>query len=371
MDRFTTLDIARGVAILGTLGTNIWIFTMSMDNTWISQAFTILTNGKFLGLLTLMFGIGMQLKYNSLQKRGLPWYRIYWWSMLILFVDGLLHFIFVFEFDVLMSYSLVGILASIIITRSKKCIIIVLLLALSIHVYGQLGGSTFFSSDDAIYDELHNEREFTEEELLRFRDDTFMTDTTPYWAQVQLRLEYFWENRSEAIMILPMNLALFLLGALLVQSGLIGNDQKARRIQRRLLFVGLFIGIPLLIASQFIDELARLDRYVIAPFVSIFYLGVIFIWSRTSFAKHLQKGLSNVGKMALTCYIGQNIIASILFYSWGIGLAPLAHDYLTAIAWLSISTFLIIGSSIWLRFFKRGPIESLWKKIEFLVYPKA
>ena len=108
MNRFRALDIARGVAILGTLGTNIWIFTQTMEMTWLSALSSALTNGKFLGLLTLMFGIGMQLKHDSLQRRGLPWRRIYIWSMILLFLDGLLHYVFVFEFDVLMSYALVG-----------------------------------------------------------------------------------------------------------------------------------------------------------------------------------------------------------------------------------------------------------------------
>lgn len=377
MDRFNTLDIARGVAILGTLGTNIWLFTMSMNEEWISNVFNIITNGKFLGLLTLMFGIGMQLKYNSLQRRRLPWIRIYWWSMIILFVDGLLHYVFVFEYDVLMSYSLVGILASVIITRSKKVILTVLLLALTIHLYGQFGGSTFFISNYEDFNQdrlMENERIVTDEEVALWRErEGNLFETDSYWKQIQLRIDYFWSSREEAIMILPMNLALFLLGALLVQLGLIGHDERAKKIQKKLLLVGLFIGVPLLITLRFIEvqlPIHMLDRYVVAPFISILYLSLIFIWSRTSFATILQKGLSNVGKMALTCYIGQNIIASILFYEWGLGLAPLEHDYLTALAWLCISVFLVIGSTIWLHFFKRGPVESLWKKIELLVYPK-
>src|SRR5699024_2795516 len=68
-----------------------------------------------------------------------------------------------------------------------------------------------------------------------------------YTGQVKDRLSNVWEGRQEAIMILPMNLALFLTGALLVQAGLIGTDRRARTLQRRVLSFGLVVGIPLLL----------------------------------------------------------------------------------------------------------------------------
>lgn len=379
MKRFRALDIARGVAIAGTLGTNIWIFTMSMEASFLSSLSSTLTNGKFLGLLTIMFGIGMQLKHNHLQKRGLPWYRIYIWAMVILFLDGLLHYIFVFEFDVLMSYAFVGILASFIITRPKKVIITVAILSLSLHLSNQFGWTNFPSVPFNMEDNGFIERTLTREEMneqIRMEDAIaegyvmFESDHTTYSEQVKDRLANFWMMRGEAVMIIPMNLALFLFGALLVQSGWVGFDERARRLQKRLLLLSGIIGIPLLIATYWSDALVSYERYIIAPIVSCFYLSVVVYWARTSITPHIQRGFENIGKMALTCYIGQNIIGSILFYNWGFGLAPLAKDWHTVVAWFGIVTFLMIFSTIWLRFFSRGPIELVWKKIESLAYPK-
>lgn len=387
MNRFRALDIARGVAILGTLGTNIWIFTETIENGWISIIFNAVTNGKFLGLLTLMFGIGMQLKCNLLESRELPWLRIYLWSMVILFTDGLLHYIFVFEFDVLMSYALVGALAAILITRSRKVIVVFLVLALSTHLFIQMKDvANFDRFGDEEFDEIRDEEldrdwmmeRFGDEELEsdwmmnRFGDEElFVSDTNSYWQQIQYRLDYFWENRDEAIMIIPMNLALFLTGALLVQAGLIGTDTRARRLQKYMLLFGVIVGLPLLILSEFfIDDLIPYSRYVIAPLVAIAYLGFIFLWERTKVFSLLQAGLQNVGKMALSCYIGQNIICSIIFYEWGFGVAPVTSDWATALFWCGISLFLMVSATVWLHFFKRGPFEMVWKKVEKISYPK-
>ena len=78
--RIDTLDLLRGLAILGTLGTNIWIFTSPAGPAGVTGALTpagavegfllALTNGKFLALLTLLFGVGLELQYRSAARRG-------------------------------------------------------------------------------------------------------------------------------------------------------------------------------------------------------------------------------------------------------------------------------------------------------------
>ena len=83
--RIGVLDVARGIAILGTLATNIWIFTdpggivgylerplPSLTGGLEQAVQTIvrqLANGKFLGMLTLMFGVGLELQRRSARRR--------------------------------------------------------------------------------------------------------------------------------------------------------------------------------------------------------------------------------------------------------------------------------------------------------------
>lgn len=82
--RHAALDVMRGAAILGTLATNIWIFTNVeglvgyIDGTgratggWapVQAVLQQFAQGKFLGLLTIMFGIGLVIQQRSAQRRG-------------------------------------------------------------------------------------------------------------------------------------------------------------------------------------------------------------------------------------------------------------------------------------------------------------
>ena len=76
------------------------------------------------------------------------------------------------------------------------------------------------------------------------------------------------------------------------------------------------------------------------------------------------RALSLVGRMALTCYIGQNLIASIIFYQWGFGVADMIagqwYTYWTLLIYLGIAALLIAFSALWLRRFPRGPVELVW-----------
>ncbi|MBB0246028.1 hypothetical protein FNQ90_18440, partial [Streptomyces alkaliphilus] len=120
--RVEALDLLRGIAIIGTLGTNIWLFTHPLGPASafldipeadsaagaVEVALRALTNGKFLALLTILFGVGLGLQYGSALRRGRAWPGRYPWRATLLLLEGLLHFVLVFEFDVLMGYALVS-----------------------------------------------------------------------------------------------------------------------------------------------------------------------------------------------------------------------------------------------------------------------
>lgn len=145
--RIVALDVLRGLAILGTLGTNVWIFTNpegppsaleapAMDTLAgaVEMALRFFANGKALALLTLLFGIGLELQYRSARRRGRRWPGWYLWRAGLLFVEGLLHYVLVFEFDVLMAYALTSVVVAFLVGRSDRAVRWWMIVVGTIHV---------------------------------------------------------------------------------------------------------------------------------------------------------------------------------------------------------------------------------------------
>ena len=77
-------------------------------------------NGKLLGLLTIMFGVGLQLKYQQALRRGTAWPGVYLWTIVFLGLEGLLHYTLVMEYDILMSYAVTAFIVAFIVRLGDK-----------------------------------------------------------------------------------------------------------------------------------------------------------------------------------------------------------------------------------------------------------
>lgn len=374
--RIRLLDVLRGFAIIGTLGTNIWLFArpgdfLSVMSTggWLDSfeallaaLQTVFVNGKLLGLLTIMFGIGLELKYRKAQRDGLPWLPFYIWTMALLFFEGLLHYIFVFEYDILMSYALTGIIVAFLI-RSRETIMNRWMKGAAIvHVIGVILFSLLWMAilrDESLIAEIT--KGFDEIENLYTEGS--------YWEQVAFRLRDFISLRFEAIAILLMNIALYIVGIRLFRNGAFHENEKGRRIRRRLLKWGIGLGVPLnmlLLVPGGIFDLPV--RYLFAPILSLGYVGFIAWMLEKGWWKWLLSRFEAIGKAALSCYVLQNIIASLLFYSWGFELAPVHSVYIILAAWIGISIIMMMAAHLFIKSMGTGPLEWLWRKLSYMPF---
>lgn len=376
--RIAALDVLRGVAILGTLASNVWIFTTPGGPAeWISAGFATadpvqrvlqgLVNGKFLGLLTLLFGVGLELQYRSMVRRGLPWPGRYALRAGILFVEGLLHYVLVFEFDVLMGYAIASLLAAYLIGRSDRVVrawggaiaglyVVVIAGITALLVATGDAGASGTSGTAA-------------------PDDAAPLSTASWLDQVLLRLTHMDVFRIELILIVPSATVLFLVGSRLVRAGLFSTTEGAARLRRRLAWVGLGAGVPLNALTTWAGpDWFLVDRYLVPPLVAlgILALGTSLVdRGRTLAADRapagapegaqrpagpLRRGVEAVGRTALSCYVLQNVLASVLCYDWGLGLAGGGPWQAVAI-WAGISLTLLLLAPLWLRRWPRGPVE--------------
>jgi uncharacterized protein len=359
--RIAAVDVVRGVAILGTLGTNIWIFTdpqgpaglLSAADTGtltanFEAAVRFLANGKFLSLLTLLFGIGLELQYRSALRRRRRWPGWYLWRAALLFGEGLVHYVLIFEFDVLMSYAVTSMLVAYLIGRSERVIRIWTIAMISLHVLFVSLITLVLLIGDASTD----------------GEPSDLYASGSYLDQVAGRLADWDVYRAEAIFIVPMSMALFLIGARLHRAGVFRPE--GQRLRNRLMLFGLGVGVPLNLLTTYAgDDWFMVDRYILPPIVALGLLGLIptALAAMRGAPGFLQRGMTSVGRTALSCYVFQNLVASILCYGWGFGLATRfdwARPWWVLVAWAAICATFMTLSTLWLRRFERGPLETAW-----------
>lgn len=361
MERIGALDVLRGVAILGTLGTNIWIFTDPNGPLGVLNGLTgvtlpehllhFLTNGKFLGLLTIMFGIGLEIQYRSAARRGRPWPGWYLWRAALLFVEGLLHYLLIFEYDVLMGYAVTSMAVAYLVARSDRVINAWIVGAAAFHtLLVGLGTVALLAAPAG---------------TAPSRGTTLYTDGT-WTEQVVNRVVNAGVFRIEAVFIVPMGIALFLLGVRLMRAGVFEDSARGGRLRTRLMAVGLGVAAPLNLATTFAgSQWFLVDRYLLAPVVALGMLGLVttLVLRARGATGPARRALTSVGRTALSCYVLQNLIASALCYGWGLGLAARLADHRllwTPLAWAGIAALLAVLSTLWLRHFDRGPLEAAW-----------
>ncbi|MET9514756.1 DUF418 domain-containing protein [Streptomyces sp. NPDC002994] len=369
--RLALLDVLRGVAILGTLMTNVWIFTAPGAEWGILQSgtggsgqgtvpavaellFRVAADGKFLSMLTILFGVGLAIQFDSAARHGRRWPGRYRWRALFLFAEGTLHFVLVFAWDVLMGYAVTALLVAWLLTRSDVARRRVMWWAAGLHlaVMGLLTAVLVSAGAD----------EESGGGVSREVVDLYAHGS--YLDQVSFRLENALALRLEPVLSFGLLVFLFLLGVRLLRAGAFGADETGRQLRARMFRWGLGLGIPLTAAFAMAgQDWFLLGRYCAAPLVAVGYIGLIgAVVDRVRRPGPLTIGLTSVGRMALSGYVLQNVLCVVVSYGFGLGLATRfagpAHPWWVMGLWAAVCVVLMAGATLWLRRFRYGPLES-------------
>ena len=116
--RIVALDVVRGFALLGIFLMNIEWFNrpfaafnegIPRDATglnWLAAWFVnYFVAGKFWTIFSLLFGMGFAVMLVRAERAGRPVIKVYLRRILALAVFGGLHFIYIWEGDILFSYA--------------------------------------------------------------------------------------------------------------------------------------------------------------------------------------------------------------------------------------------------------------------------
>ena len=191
---------------------------------------------------------------------------------------------------------------------------------------------------------------------------------------VAKRIENYGRNAWILLLLGPVVLAMFLLGVAAGRHRLFRRASEHQVLLRRIRNWGLAIGLPLaLLCAAGLDRLPtlsaliclQLNSVLAGPLLALAYCASITrLWQRAHWQRWLRP-LAPLGRMALTNYLLQSLIATLLFYGYGLGLARRVSPSLALLMVLTILAGQLLISSWWLRRYRFGPVEWLWRALTY------
>ena len=389
--RHLILDALRGFALLGICLANFPEFglysfleseayeampTATID--YIVKYFLyIFIDGKFYTIFSLLFGVGFSIILENNRQRGTNGLKVFYRRMVVLFLIGLAHLIFVWSGDILMLYALVGMTLPFFTKLKDKTILICalgfLILPVIIDYVCQFIG-VYLSAKLVEWQWLLCDRFGITEANFAYwlHDATSYRDIFKFllMGAVERMQEFVDGNRYFKV------LGLFLIGFYIGRNRMFAKLNNLIPILKRICLIGLCLGLPLsgLYAwSAMNGKPFGFGTHSLFYFISVYltsfgYISAFTLLYLKSREGQLWKVLSFPGRMALTNYIGQSILGTIIFYGVGFGLgAYIGLVYIEIIA-ICVFTIEILWSMGWLNYFRFGPLEWIWKCITYNRY---
>ena len=371
MERNVTLDFVRGVAILGILLLNIsafglpkaaylnpaWSGSATLGDTWTWALLDLLAQVKFLTLFALLFGAGLQL----LLPRGKRWIQS---RLTLLALLGFIHGLFFWDGDILLAYALVGLVSWRMVREAHhvKSLfntgVVLYLTGIAVLVLlGLISGTAANRSwaPDAAnlqyeqYWKLHGGMEAVSNRADMLSDNL-----------LALGAQYGWQLAG-----------MMLMGAALMRSGWLKGQFSLRHYRRTgalLVAAGMAVNLPAIFAQWYLAWdyrwcafLLQAPRELSAPLQAIGYAALAWGFWPQLCRFRLVGAIACVGRMALTNYLLQTLICTTLFYHLGLFMR---FDRLQLLAFVPpIWAVNLLVSSLWLRRFRQGPVEWLWRQL--------
>ena len=352
--RITSLDLIRGVAVLGILLMNAVHFkfggapysnlSAGGSETWLDWAVGIFgevfIDQKFMGLFSLLFGAGMILFIDRATGKGRRAVWLNLWRNALLLLIGILHLL-LWDGDVLIAYAISSVFLLALRKLPNRALISV--------------GVVLFTLSAALA------------LLAQYMADTTSTSLAGLWTPGEIS--------DEELIGLPVLSGYFLraLGMILIGAGLYRmgfmNGGLPARTYRMTAMVGLAVGLSLAAAGVIVTALNDYSREV--AFIgqipntigtipsSLGYMSLIILWNSRA-ENWIKRRLRAVGRMALTNYLSQTVLG-VLVLTTLLGDVGSVNRSAVLVFVFAVWALQLWWSQAWLSRFLFGPAEWLWR----------
>ena len=383
--RYQEIDALRGFALFGVLLVNLYSFgadSPAWDESgdrlfW--QVKHIFFESKFWGLFSLLFGISFWLQ----NREGTQFWRMCR-RYLALMIFGLANAL-LFEGDILMLYAELGIVLLVVHYLPDRALMTLALALFLIFPLAHWADAERGDSDSA--SSLMEAREWLAED----REEglysvgslgDIVAEHASYLPEVPWE-DYQWPDSGWAV------LAFFLVGLVLARRGVLAGVARApTQLLRR--GAGLMIaGLAIMALERFLALSIGYDVYGAALDNAALQLAgdLIFLVGTLSLTaawfclvlglaiqyrgSGLVSALESAGRMSLTVYLSQTLVFTTLFYGYGLGWAYQLGPMAVSLLAVGIFTLQALFAHQWLRHFRLGPMEWLWRLATDLRIPSA
>ncbi len=352
--RYRYLDVLRGIALFGVLLVNLLsAFRVSMfqhfaqfnthpgrANFLVDSLVATFVEFKALTLFSFLFGVGTAIQSERSAARGVPVTPFLLRRFLVLLAFGLAHMFLLWNGDILLLYAVCGLLLAPTLRLSPRTLAILGLAAILLPSFVSFNFP--FPSGEAMRahvaaaNRVYAQGDFLE--ILRFRSS----------EAVRLVLPLLWS-------VLPRTVGLMWWGVAAWRSGLLLQPEHHRGLLSTLLVVGIVLGgVTSRLHSRFEDI------FSIIPLASA-YAGAVLLWYRPGRAQ----AFAAAGQMALTNYLTQSVVLGFIFYGYGLGLFGRLDPTAGLALALVLYAFQLAASLVWLRHYRFGPAEWLWRSLTY------
>ncbi len=391
-DRIEIIDAFRGFALAGIVIVHMVehylgaaappdlsaAFAPGVGDKVIEGLMFLLFVGKFFAIFSFLFGLSFFIQMDRAARRGVDFRLRFAWRLVVLLIIGYAHSLF-YRGDILTIYAVLGLFLVLFYNAGNKWILGVAALIIAgagrYIMFALTGGETIFPYGDLSPDLAHNAA-YIDALLNGSLLDVFAQNA---WYGHMLKLEF----QVGAFGRLYLTFAFFLLGMWAGRIGLFARAGEMRGPLKKAIWISLAVIAVLIVLSilmfsggsggneqmQFTTwaamfALTTMDIFNLA-LATILLAGFVLLFLRPAGQRVLGK-LAPYGRMALSNYVLQSLIGTFVLYNWGLGLIgdlTNAEMLLVAVAVLALQVSM---SAWWLRRFRYGPLEWLWRSATHL-----
>ncbi|WP_394840138.1 DUF418 domain-containing protein [Pendulispora rubella] len=367
--RIDDIDVLRGMALCGVLLSNlVEIFRVPrrasyhvpgsgrIDDLVDAIMATAFQGGTITLTFSMVFGLGMAISSERVLASGASAYRFLAQKQLVLLVIGVLHGFFLWSGDILTLYALIGLTILPFLRCSPRVLLAVAFLMAIVFCLPIYPQPPSLGPDDVAH------------ALRVYGGGT--------WSEVNAQRcrELLIQWRTGSLRWSPAVWMAFCLGTALWRSGILHAPERYLRVLQAIALSGALslMVIVLMHVGYLPDWRASASR----PVVRFLYLGAflglalsygstILLLLRRPFWRPWLLRLAPLGQMTLTNYLMQSIVFGFVFYGYGLGQYGKWPSAISIVFGLFVYLLQVLFSTVWLRHFRFGPAEWLWRSLSY------